>query len=112
MAIGSSFGDPQSEKLCRIQDATSCATCVCPYYVKYSEDNGATWKGLTFQGTEGGTGCPAGGVGSGGTIAKALAWLKTKYIQQGYCGCKGKQTCNFIFISRKKISGSPVPTWD
>jgi hypothetical protein len=31
----------------------SCPTCACPYYVKYSTNNGATWLGYTFQGTPG-----------------------------------------------------------
>ena len=93
MALHTSIGDPESGKLCRIQNATTCSTCNCPYYVKYSEDNGITWKGLSFSGTESpaATGCPDGGVGSGGTSEKALEWLKTKYIQQGYCGCGGKK---------------------
>ena len=110
LATSSSFGDPQSGKLCRIQDATTCTDCACPFYVKYSEDNGATWKGLSFQGTEDpeATGCPADGVGNGGTIAKAMAWLKTEYIQQGYCGCEGEQVCEFLCLSQDAIKAKSL----
>mmetsp|Transcript_9527 Transcript_9527/g.14226 ORF Transcript_9527/g.14226 Transcript_9527/m.14226 type:complete len:310 (+) Transcript_9527:1933-2862(+) len=69
------------QKICRIDDATTCGSCACNYYVKYSTDGGSTWLGLTFDGTPGGTGCPL----IGGTADDAKQWLLTKYIAQGYC---------------------------
>jgi len=45
------IGQPSSGKVCTI--AGSCPTCACPYYVRYSVDNGTTWLGYTFQGTPG-----------------------------------------------------------
>jgi hypothetical protein len=45
------IGDPSTGKACRITG--SCSTCACPNYVQYSNDNGATWLGFTFQGTPG-----------------------------------------------------------
>eukprot|EP00457_Paulinella_chromatophora_P004124 gb/GEZN01004134.1/.p1 GENE.gb/GEZN01004134.1/~~gb/GEZN01004134.1/.p1 ORF type:complete len:627 (-),score=52.81 gb/GEZN01004134.1/:63-1943(-) len=74
--------------LCKIVDATKCTSCACTYYVKYSNDGGATWLGLTFGGTPGGTGCP-GTIAGSTALDKAVNWLKSKYIDQGYCCGKG-----------------------
>ena len=52
----------------------------CDYYVKYSDDGGSTWKGLTFGGAPGGTGCPNT---KPTTMAQTLAYLKDKNIDQG-----------------------------
>jgi len=81
------IGDPSSGRLCKI--TMGGQGTACNYYVKYSIDNGVSWLGLTFSGTPGGTGCPSGGVGSSGTSTLAVNWLKTKYIDEGYCGCQG-----------------------
>ena len=61
----SMIGDSTSNKRCKIIDARKCQTCACDYYVRYSEDGGLSWLGLTFGGLPGlgGTGCP----GNGGT---------------------------------------------
>jgi len=80
------IGDPSSGKLCKITEGGP--STACNYYVKYSIDNGGSWLGLTFSGTPGGTGCPNGGVGASGTSSLAVNWLKTKYIDEGYCGCQ------------------------
>jgi hypothetical protein len=60
-------------KVCQIQ---KCASCACPFYVKYSTDGGAKWNAI------GGTGCAK-------TEESAAADLKTHYIDGGYCGCDG-----------------------
>jgi len=49
------IGQLSTGKKCRVTG--SCKLCNCPYYVQYSNDNGATWLGYTDQGTPGGTGC-------------------------------------------------------
>jgi hypothetical protein len=45
------IGQLSTGKKCRV---ASCSKgCACPYYVQYSNDNGATWLGYTFQETPG-----------------------------------------------------------
>jgi hypothetical protein len=45
------IGQLSTGKKCRVTG--SCTYCQCPYYVQYSNDNGATWLGYTDQGTPG-----------------------------------------------------------
>jgi len=75
------------------------ASTACQYYVRYSTDGGKTFLGLTYEGTPGGTGCPAGN----SDFASAVAWLQTKYIAQGYC-------CAAVATSTPRKSGGPLPT--
>ena len=77
-----------SEKQCKIFDNRACATCACDYYVRYTEDGGANWLAMSFQGVPnvGGSGCPAGGVGAT-TVAQTVDFLQKHYIDKGYCGC-------------------------
>jgi len=87
----SMIGDPTSNKRCKIIDARKCQTCACDYYVRYSEDGGSSWLGLTFGGLPGlgGTGCPGNG-GTSSTQAQAIAWLQEQHIDKGRCGCTGE----------------------
>merc|ERR1719228_2504570 len=97
------IGDVSNNKLCRIFDATSCSTCACDYYIKYSQDGGASWLGLTFGGTPGGSGCP----GNGGASNQALAldWLVEEHIEKGRCGCD-KENCKWTdWFDRDNPSG-------
>merc|ERR1711872_293324 len=84
----SMIGDTNTEKRCQIIDAKKCETCACDFYVRYSEDGGSTWLGLSFQGEPGlgGTGCPGYGM-TQATWDQALDWLKDKHIDKGRCGC-------------------------
>ena len=79
----SMIGDPTSNKRCKIIDASNCQTCACDYYVRYSEDGGLSWLGLSFGGLPGlgGTGCPGTGETSS-TQAQALAWLQGVAAQE------------------------------
>ena len=87
----SRIGDPTSNKRCTISDKRNCTTCACDYYVKYSEDGGKTWLGLSFGGQPGGTGCPGYGFTSA-TQKQAIDWLQDKYIDTGLCGCETQET--------------------
>jgi len=91
----SMIGDPTSNKRCKIIDARNCQTCACDYYVRYSEDGGMSWLGLSFGGLPGlgGTGCPGNG-GTSSTLAQAIAWLQEQHIDKGRCGCTG-ETCKW-----------------
>merc|ERR1711872_125823 len=103
----SMIGDSSNSKRCKIVDARKCLTCACDYYVRYSEDGGATWLGLDFNGNAGipgATGCPGYGYTSA-TQTQAIAWLQDKYIDQGRCGCTG-ETCKWTnWIDRDNESG-------
>ena len=92
-----------SDKKCKIFDSRNCKTCACDYYVRYSEDNGASWLGMSFEGVPGlgGTGCPAGGVGTT-TVEQTIDFLQEYYIDEGYCGCSGKNVCLDIGCSKLK----------
>merc|ERR1712215_415329 len=69
----SMIGDTTNNKRCKIIDARKCATCACDYYVRYSEDGGAS-----------------------STQAQALAWLQDEHINKGRCGCKPQvSTCRW-----------------
>merc|ERR1712151_1137903 len=90
------IGDPNTEKRCKIIDNRKCTTCACDYYVRYSEDGGSTWLGLTFGGApgQGGTGCPGYGM-TQATWEQALAWLQDEHINKGRCGCVDEETCKW-----------------
>ena len=81
-----------SDKKCRILDRTESAGSACDYYVRYTEDNGATWLGMTFEGVPGGTGCPAVGMT---TVEQTIEFLQKYYIDEGYCGCTVKDNCDW-----------------
>merc|ERR1719318_2178599 len=83
------IGDTTNNKRCKIIDARKCSSCHCDYYVRYSEDGGSTWLGLSFGGEPGlgGTGCPGYGMTSA-TQEQALAWLRDEHIAKGRCGCE------------------------
>ena len=101
------IGDPSSNKRCKIIDARKCATCACDYYVRYSEDGGSSWLGLTFGGLPGlgGTGCPGYGFTSA-TQAQAIAWLQDEHINKGRCGCTEEVRCKWTnWIDRDNESG-------
>jgi len=85
------IGDTTSQKRCRIAESTTGA---CDYYVKYTEDGGATWLGLSFEGVAGvgGTGCPGYGK-TQATQTQAIAWLVDHHIEKGRCGCKKQVAC-------------------
>merc|ERR1712215_81525 len=104
----SMIGDTTNNKRCKIIDARKCATCACDYYVRYSEDGGASWLGLTFGGVPGagGTGCPGNG-GTSSTQAQALAWLQDEHINKGRCGCKPQvSTCKWTsWVDRDDPTG-------
>jgi len=103
----SMIGDSSNSKRCKIVDARKCPTCACDYYVRYSEDGGATWLGLDFNGNAGipgATGCPGYGYTSA-TQTQAIAWLQDKYIDQGRCGCTGENCKWTNWIDRDNESG-------
>ena len=74
-----------------------------------STDSGQTWLGLTFQGTPGGSGCPANGYkgAAGSTADAAKSWLLTEYIGQGYCCATATPTS---VPTTSPLSCSQVPT--
>merc|ERR1712238_389717 len=92
-----------SDKKCKIFDSRDCKTCACDYYVRYSEDNGASWLGMSFEGVPGlgGTGCPAGGVGTT-TVEQTIDFLQEYYIDEGYCGCIVKENCDWVKFDDKQ----------
>ena len=79
----SMIGDTTTLKRCSISDSRNCTTCACDYYVRYSNDGGLTWLGLSFGGVPGlgGTGCPGYGMTSA-TQTQALAWLQDEHINK------------------------------
>jgi len=104
----SMIGDNNSNKRCKIIDARkTCPYCACDFYVRYSEDGGATWLGLDFNGNAGvpgATGCPGYGYTSA-TQTQAIAWLQDKHIDLGRCGCT-RETCKWTnWIDRDDESG-------
>ena len=104
----SMIGDTTNNKRCKIIDARKCSSCACDYYVRYSQDGGSTWLGLTFGGLPGlgGTGCPGNGMTSS-TQAQAIAWLQDEHINKGRCGCKPQvSTCKWTsWMDRDNESG-------
>ena len=91
------IGAPGAAKVCMI--VAGSASTACQYYVRYSTDGGKTFLGLTYEGTPGGTGCPAGN----SDFASAVKWLQTKYIAQGYCCAEGATS------SPRKSGVGPLP---
>ena len=65
-------------------------------YVRYSDDGGSSWLGLSFGGVPGvgGTGCPGYG-GTSATQAQAIAWLQDEHINKGRCGCEELDLCEW-----------------
>merc|ERR1712215_557505 len=110
----SMIGDTTNNKRCKIIDARKCATCACDYYVRYSEDGGVSWLGLTFGGVPGagGTGCPGNG-GTSSTQAQALAWLQDRDDPSGkgdYEFDPNQKKCKVEKYEVSLVSGGPVYT--
>ena len=66
------------QNMCRIIPDSVHA---CPFYVKYTTDGGASWKGADFSGNlnTGGTGCVTG------SSADAVSWFYSRYYQSACC---------------------------